>query len=62
MTEAIEEKEDSDADEMSDLLICLGQEEAKCQGLSEKLASLGVDVEAYLATIVFPEEDEDNYN
>lgn len=43
----------AEADEqMSDLLVCLGQEEAKVQVLSDRLARLGVDVDSLVADIV----------
>lgn len=51
---------DQDADEqLTDLLVCLGQEEQKVALLSEKLSGYGVDVDALLATIK-PDEDEED--
>lgn len=44
-------------DSMTDLLVCLGQEERKVQLLSEQLAARGVDVEAILASIVEEEAE-----
>lgn len=55
---AREEAEKEGEDQLTDLLVCLGQEEQKVALLSEKLAATGVDVEALLATIK-PEEVED---
>ncbi|KAG2445332.1 hypothetical protein HYH02_008798 [Chlamydomonas schloesseri] len=48
---------EAEADEgMTDLLVCLGQEERKVQVLSEALAAQGVDVDAILATLAEEEE------
>ena len=50
----------AEADEaMGDLLVCLGQEEAKVAALSERLAALGEDVDALLAGVVVDEEDDE---
>ncbi|KAG2502027.1 hypothetical protein HYH03_000521 [Edaphochlamys debaryana] len=51
----------AEADEgMTDLLVCLGQEEKKVQVLGEALAAQGVDVEALLATIAPDDEEEED--
>lgn len=51
---------EGDAEEqMSDLLVCLGQEEAKVEALRQKLEDMGMDVDAILAGIDDDEEEED---
>ncbi|KAL4452662.1 hypothetical protein ABPG75_008324 [Micractinium tetrahymenae] len=51
--EAARQEAAEEADEaMGDLLVCLGQEEAKVARLQERLEAFGVDVDALLADIV----------
>lgn len=52
MAQAQTESEDS----ISDLLVCLGQEERKVEVLRERLEGLGVDVDALLENIADPDE------
>ena len=48
-TEAAVSKVQAEADEsVSDLLVCLGQEERKVEVLRERLDQMGVDVESIL--------------
>ena len=49
---ARQEAQDGADDVMADLLVCLGQEEAKVARLQERLQALGVDCHALLADIV----------
>ena len=49
-------QEESD-ESVSDLLICLGQEEHKVEVLRDKLEQMGVSVDALLARAVQSEED-----
>lgn len=53
------EAEAAQEEAMGDLLVCLGQEEAKVEALSTKLKELGVNVEAELARVVSMQEDDD---
>ncbi len=56
--EAAKREAEAEADDsMTDLLVCLGQEERKVQLLSEQLAARGVDVEAILASIAEEEAE-----
>lgn len=48
---AREEAEQEAEEGMNDLLVCLGQEEAKVEALRNKLEAMGVDVEAVLSEI-----------
>lgn len=43
---------------MNDLLVCLGQEEAKCTLMQQKLEELGVDVIALLESAIIDDGDD----
>jgi len=58
VAKAVAEADANNEEQLTDLLVCLGQEEQKVSALCEKLAGYGVDVEALLASIQ-PEEDEE---
>ena len=49
-------------DQLSDLLVCLGQEEQKVERLRQKLKELGIDPEPLLADLGEDEEDGEETN
>lgn len=59
MAKAIAKSDASNEEQLTDLLVCLGQEEQKVSALSDKLSSLGIDVGEILASIQ-PEEGEED--
>ncbi|KAF5834523.1 hypothetical protein DUNSADRAFT_8774 [Dunaliella salina] len=59
VAKAVAEADANNEEQLTDLLVCLGQEEQKVSALREKLAGFGVDVEALLASIQPEEEGEE---
>ena len=53
---------DATDDQLSDLLVCLGQEEQKVERLRQKLKELGIDPEPLLADLGEDEEDGEETN
>lgn len=51
VAKAVADAEANNEEQLTDLLVCLGQEEQKVSALSEKLAGHGVDVNALLESI-----------
>ena len=49
-------------DQLSDLLVCLGQEEQKVERLQQKLKELGIDPEPLLVDLGEDEEDGEETN